>query len=303
MTDTNIKIIDLIKENKTLREMCKILSISEKQLYVRLKQIINYGYQIDTKYYYGGDIKYEFLSQKNLEENKVKIYMSTSNKTFRSIVISDMHIGNIKSDINLLCKVYEYASKNDIKTILNCGDNIEGDYTHDSLNLKDIYSQINTLVKKHPYDKNIMNYIILGNHDHHSLTSDGLDIAERIKKARYDIVPIGHGFGIVGLKQDNIVMLHKLHDKFAPSVGNDSNLILTGHGHMMKTKAYEKLNICVPSLSYVSPDKTKEVIPGFIDLKIDFEKGKMEFIEAKHMVFIPNICQASESRCRVKKIN
>ena len=98
-------------------------------------------------------------------------------------------------------------------------------------------------------------------------------------------------------------MLHKLHDKFAPSVGNDSNLILTGHGHMMKTKAYEKLNICVPSLSYVSPDKTKEVIPGFIDLKIDFEKGKMEFIEAKHMVFTPNICQASESRCRVKKIN
>lgn len=303
MTDTNIKIIDLIKENKTLREMCKILSISEKQLYVRLKQIINYGYQIDTKYYYGGDIKYEFLSQKNLEENKVKIYMSTSNKTFRSIVISDMHIGNIKSDINLLYKVYEYASKNDIKTILNCGDNIEGDYTHDSLNLKDIYSQIDTLVKKHPYDKNIMNYIILGNHDHHSLTSDGLDIAERIKKARYDIVPIGHGFGTVGLKQDNIVMLHKLHDKFAPSVGNDLNLILTGHGHMMKTKAYEKLNICVPSLSYVSPDKTKEVIPGFIDLKIDFEKGKMEFIEAKHMVFIPDICQASESRCRVKKIN
>lgn len=303
MTDTNIKIIDLIKENKTLREMCKILSISEKQLYVRLKQIINYGYQIDTKYYYGGDIKYEFLSQKNLEENKVKIHMSTSNKTFRSIVISDMHIGNIKSDINLLCKVYEYASKNDIKTILNCGDNIEGDYTHDSLNLKDIYSQIDTLVKKHPYDKNIMNYIILGNHDHHSLTSDGLDIAERIKKARYDIVPIGHGVGAVGLKQDNIVMLHKLHDRFAPSVGNDSNLILTGHGHMMKTKAYEKLNICVPSLSYVSPDKTKEVIPGFIDLKIDFEKGKMEFIEAKHMVFTPNICQASESRCRVKKIN
>lgn len=303
MTDTNIKIIDLIKENKTLREMCKILSISEKQLYVRLKQIINYGYQIDTKYYYGGDIKYEFLSQKNLEENKVKIHMSTSNKTFRSIVISDMHIGNIKSDINLLCKVYEYASKNDIKTILNCGDNIEGDYTHDSLNLKDIYSQIDTLVKKHPYDKNIMNYIILGNHDHHSLTSDGLDIAERIKKARYDIVPIGHGVGAVVLKQDNIVMLHKLHDRFAPSVGNDSNLILTGHGHMMKTKAYEKLNICVPSLSYVSPDKTKEVIPGFIDLKIDFEKGKMEFIEAKHMVFTPNICQASESRCRVKKIN
>ena len=303
MTDTNIKIIDLIKENKTLREMCKILSISEKQLYVRLKQIINYGYQIDTKYYYGGDIKYEFLSQKKLEENKVKIHMSTSNKIFRSIVISDMHIGNIKSDINLLYKVYEYAAKNEIRTILNCGDNIEGDYTHDPLNLKDIYSQIDTLVKKHPYDKNILNYIILGNHDHHSLTSDGLDIAERIKKARYDIIPIGHGFGTINLKQDNIIMLHKLHDKFSPSVGNDSNLILTGHGHMMKTKAYEKLNICVPSLSYVSPDKTKEVIPGFIDLKIDFEKGKMEFVEARHMVFTPNICQASESRCRVKKIN
>ncbi len=303
MTDTNKKLIQLIKENKTLREMCKILSISEKQLYVRLKQIINYGYQIDTKYYYGGDIKYEFKKQKKQESDKICINMSPKNKIFRSIVISDIHIGNIKSDINLLYKVYEYASKNSIKTILNCGDNIEGDYTHEALNLKDVYSQIDYFVKKYPYDKTITNYVILGNHDHHSLTSDGLDIAERIKKARYDIVPIGHGFGTVGLKQDSIIMLHKLHDKFAPSVGDDSNLILTGHGHMMKTKAYEKLNICVPSLSYVSPDKTKEVIPGFIDLKIDFEKGKMEFIEAKHMVFTPNICQASESRCRVKKIN
>ena len=303
MTDTNKKLIQLIKENKTLREMCKILSISEKQLYVRLKQIINYGYQIDTKYYYGGDIKYEFKKQQKQESDKIFINMSTKNKIFRSIVISDIHIGNIKSDMNLLYRVYEYASKNDIKTILNCGDNIEGDYTHEALNLKDVYSQIDYFVKKYPYDKTITNYVILGNHDHHSLTSDGLDIAERIKKARYDIVPIGHGFGIVNLKQDSIIMLHKLQEKFNPLINNDSNLILTGHGHMMKTKAYEKLNICVPSLSYVSPDKTKEVIPGFIDLKIDFEKGKMEFIEAKHMVFTPNICQASESKCRVKKIN
>ena len=301
MTDKNIKIIDLIKENKTLREICKLLSISEKQLYVRLKQIINYGYQIDTKYYYGGDIKYEFKKQQERVNDKICVNMSTKNKIFRSIVISDMHIGNIKSDMNLLYKVYEYASKNDIKTILNCGDNIEGDYTHEALNLKNVYSQIDYFVKKYPYDKTIMNYIILGNHDHHSLTSDGLDIAERIKKARYDIVPIGHGFGILNLKQDNIMMLHDLCNKFSPPIGDDVNLILTGHGHMMKTKAYKKFNICVPSLSYVSPDKTKEVIPGFIDLKIDFEKGKMEFVEAKHMVFTPNICQASESRYRVKK--
>lgn len=303
MTDTNIKIIDLIKENKTLREMCKILSISEKQLYVRLKQIINYGYQIDTKYYYGGDIKYEFLKEQNIENDKIKIYMSSANKTFRSIVISDLHIGNINSDIKLLYKVYEYASKNGIRTILNCGDNVEGDYTTDSKTLKDIYSQIDAFIKKYPYDKNIINYVILGNHDHHSLISEGLDLAKKIKKSRYDIVPIGHGIGTIELKLDNIIMMHKLHEKFNPTKTDDANLILTGHGHMMKTKAYEKLNICVPSLSYVSPDKTKEVIPGFIDLKIDFEKGKMEFIEAKHMIFTPNICQVSESRCRVKKIN
>lgn len=302
MTEKNIKIIELINDNKSLREMCKELNITEKQLFVRLKQIINYGYQIEPKYYYGGDIRYDFIKQDNYcNKIHININMSSGNKIFRCIVVSDIHVGNVNSDIKLMYKVYNYASKNGIKTILNCGDNIEGDYTTDKLSLKNLYSQMDYFIKKYPYDKTIMNYVILGNHDYHSLKTDGLNLSQRIKNTRYDIVPIGYGKGVVNLKNDNILMLHKLNEEFNPKINEDINLILTGHGHMMKTKAYEKFNICVPSLSNVSPDKTKEVIPGFIDLNITFENGKIEFVEAKHMIVSSNICQVSESRCRVKK--
>ena len=46
MTEVNKEIIRLINENKNMKEISQILNISLKQLYVRIKQIIEYGYVI-----------------------------------------------------------------------------------------------------------------------------------------------------------------------------------------------------------------------------------------------------------------
>ena len=83
---------------------------------------------------------------------------------------------------------------------------------------------------------------------------------------------------------------------------NNEKIVLSGHSHMMKTKLRDIFWIGIPTLSYKSNDKTKDVIPGFIDLSIDIENNKFEYAEAKHMIINPNIVQVSEVRGKVKTL-
>lgn len=303
MTEVNLKVLELIKENKSLKEIAKILNLSEKQLYIRIKHLINYGYQLVPSYKYNSDICYKIEKGFYIPvENEIRIKTPNSNKEFRCIIISDTHIGNIDSSMDLIKIVYEYASKKGINIIFNCGDIIEGTYSNDKKNLKDIYSQVETLVKKHPYDKNINNFCLLGNHDFHSFYYDGLDISKRINSFRYDIIPIGYGKSMVKIREDSFLLIHDLSLVENPDIGCSPILNILGHGHLMKTKVYENFYVGAPSLSYVSTNKKEEIIPGFIDMTLHLEKGKFEFIEAHHMIITPKIYEASVSRCRIKKL-
>lgn len=300
MSELNKIILDMIRCRKTIKEISQSLLMSEKQIYMRIKQIINYGYKLNPTYYYSSDILYSLDDA--TQENGVRIKMPRDSN-FRCIAISDIHIGNVNSNIYYLKMVYEYASKNNISVILNCGDLIEGVISNSKRNIDDLYEQIETLIKKYPYDKNINNFVIFGNHDFHSLYYNKLDMSKRISNARYDMIPIGYGKGIVNLKSDSILLEHDLSIVENPNIGQNCKISLIGHGHMMKTKYYDKLYISVPTLSNVSPDRTIDVIPGFLDLEIQFEKIYFKNIKIKHMI-IDNkkIYQASEDKCIVKEL-
>lgn len=303
MTDINKIIIELLKENRSMKYISKELNISEKQLYVRLKQIVNYGYQLVPSYCFNSDIYYRI--EKGIyipKENELSIKVPSSNKEFRCIVISDIHIGNIGSDIDLLKIVYDYAAKHGINIIFNCGDSIEGVHSSDKKNISDIYKQLEFFLKNYPYDKNINNFTLLGNHDYHSLHYDGLDISKTIQNARYDIIPIGYGESLVKIKEDSLLLKHELSVVKTPELVINPRLTILGHGHLMKTKVYENFFIGAPSLSYVSPNKKEEILPGFIDMTLHLEKGKFEFVEAHHMIITPKVYESSVSRCRLKKM-
>lgn len=295
-------IIEYIKNNRSLKEICGHLSMSEKQLYVRIKQLITSGYMIESIYSYNSDIYFDLKKHDCIkQENKVRIAMPKDNNLFRCLVISDLHIGSTKSDIKLAHYVYEYAIKNGINNILICGDVIEGDYTGYPRYLKDVDSQADYFVKKYPYDRTVNSFVIFGNHDYHSLKFEGYNIAQFIKNNRYDIVPIGYGQGSVNVKKDNIILFHKLYDGFKPEI-NTEKIVLSGHSHMMKTKLRDIFWIGIPTLSNKSNDKTKEVIPGFVDLSIEMGKDMFEYAEAKHMIITPKIIQVSEVRGKVKTL-
>lgn len=303
MTDTNLKVLELIKQNKSLKEISSILNLSEKQLFIRIKQLINYGYNMEANYHYDADISYNIIKGISQKIDKpISIEMPSKINTFKCLVISDLHIGERNSDIKLIDAVYNYAAQKGINIIINCGDIIEGDYTSVKTTIDDFHGQIEYFLKKHPYDKNINNFILFGNHDRHSLTSDGFDLATCIKNSRYDMIPVGYGNGNIKVKNDNILLYHKLHEGFKPKIEQGNKLLLSGHGHMMKTKVRDILWLGVPTLSYKSNDQTKRILPGFIELDISLEHDKFEYIEAKHLVLAPDIIEMSETRCRVKNL-
>ena len=303
MTETNLKVLELINQNKNLKQIASILGMSEKQLYMRIKQLINYGYNINPSYSYSSDIYYSLIKKKVMNtQNDVTIKMPKNINEFRCIVVSDLHIGSKDSDIKLMDIVYNYAAKKGINIILNCGDTVEGDYTTCKKSIKDIHGQLENFIKKHPYDKNINNFMIFGNHDYHSLHYDGLDMSKIIKNSRYDIIPIGYGQGIVNIKDDGIILFHKLYEGFKPMLNNNEKILLSGHSHMMKTKVNDLFWLSIPTLSHNSTDNTQEVLPGFVDLHITLENQKFDYLTAKHIMITPKIIQASESKCRIKTL-
>ena len=305
MTEMNLKVLNLINDKRSLKEIARELKMSEKQLYIRIKQIINYGYFLEPTYTYDSDIYYH-INTKDVnkeKENNITIKVPTELKELRCIAISDLHIGNINSDIDLLKKVYDYAAKNNIHVIFNCGDLIEGIHTCDKRNINNIHDQIEYVIEKYPYDNSIYNYMIFGNHDYHAFHHLGLDISKKIENSRHDIVSLGFGQGIVNIKKEKILLQHELCAVDLPKIYDDVKLALVGHGHMMKTKVYNNLLLCLPSLSKVCPDKTKVNIPSFIDLELHFARDNFEFIRSKQMLVEPNIAPISESRCRMKVLS
>lgn len=302
MTDINLKVLQLINQKKSLKEIASILNMTEKQLIIRIKQLINYGYNIDTTYHYNSDIYYNIIKDNMLNNKKFGIEMPDSVNTFKCLVISDLHIGSQSADIKLVDKVYEYAVKNGINIIINCGDIIEGDYTTYKKVIPDFHGQMEYFLDKYPYDKNVINIMLLGNHDRHSLTNNGFDMARCIGNSRYDMIPIGYGNGSIRIKNDKILLYHKLYKDFKPKIEPGNKLLLSGHGHMMKTKVRDILWIGAPALSYKSNDNTKSILPGFIEMDISLEHDKFEYIEAKHLVIAPQIIEMSETRCRVKNL-
>lgn len=303
MTELNLKILELLKENKNLREISHILSISIKEVYISIKQLMDYGYRLEPSYSYNSDIYYNFPKKDmNADRNSLDIKISKTDNYFRCLVVSDLHIGSTDSDIRLMDMVYDYAVRNGIHYIFNCGDVIEGDYTTSGKMIHNIHDQLEYFIKKHPYADGINNVLIFGNHDFHSLYYDGLDISKVIKNERHDIIPLSYGQGNVNVKNDSIILFHKLYDGFKPVINNGDKILLSGHGHLMKTKIKDVFWLGIPTLSHKSNDKTKEIVPGFVDLGITLENDKFEYLEATHLIINPNVVAVSESRCRIKTL-
>ena len=147
--------------------------------------------------------------------------------------------------------------------------------------------QLDHALRVHPLAPDIINFLLLGNHDYNLLTDYGIDLMSLIKERREDIVPIGYGEGKVLIKSDCIVMQHPLVTKsMAPSVYNKT-LIIRGHGHAARINHdSSNLTIYAPSLSNLNLYKSS--FPGAIILKIRLKRGIIEMVYLEELTFINN---------------
>ena len=140
--------------------------------------------------------------------------------------------------------------------------------------------------RNYPFDPNILNFTLFGNHDIDALMSFGIDFTEYLKNFRHDIIPIGYGSGRINIKNDKILLAHPLGIGISNEHDLDSSyLLLKGHHHTFKSiiGTNGSCSITVPSLSNIfTPENV--FLPGAIDLSIKFVDGYFDTIYCEHLL-------------------
>lgn len=233
MTDKNRQLLELINQGRIFNDICSIMKLSYKQLSNRLVQLKKWGIDLQRSYYYDGETTFDVSKQlEEMTSNETVIVTTKQDTNFRAILLSDLHLGNIGDRIDSLHRIYEYAAKENIHIILNTGDFMDGMHG-ESRGHSTIFEQAEYAVKNHPYDKNILNFICLGNHDALAKTKFGCDFANVLENSRPDLIPICYGNGTIRVKNDRILLRHPIVG--GETLSPDSKcLILRGHSHMTK---------------------------------------------------------------------
>lgn len=285
----NDELLSLLKGNRTANEICEILSISKNELYERIVSLNNNGFVEKRKYFVDGNISYMKNKEKYIRPAYVgrTIYTKPKNDSLKCMAISDTHIGNTLSDIRLMDNVYDYAIKNNIHIILCTGDLIDGAFSKYEKNIINPNDQASYLINNYPYDKNILTFTILGDHDLCG-KYDVLDLSTLLNNYRHDIIPINYIKGIVEINnelkkaKEYIGLFHKI---FYVEKKKENNIFipfyLWGHAHRYRTKIIQnRLRVDVPSLSYLT-----ESVPKALELTFNFENGLIVNTDVKCIDF------------------
>ena len=274
MTEINKRLFTMIINNYSNDRICEELNITKKELKNRIKSLKNEGFNITKTYNYNGSQKYNFEKNYLDGERFTAIEGDLPGKGFRALAIADTHIGNPKNNIEYINQIYDYSIKKDINIIFHAGDLLEG-YIPNSLDPRE---QLEIFIDKYPFDKNILTFLVFGNHEEHFLTKYGINLKAVIERYRDDVVPLGYGecpVRISGIK-DHIIMCHNHH-------GFESNGIrLCGHSHRYRFYADDyNPQITLPTLSdYLHTCD----FPGAVELYIESCSEKVRYMMVRHLV-------------------
>ena len=276
MSDLTIQLLKLINEGKTLNEISETLNISHKRIFNHLTMIKNSGYDFTRSYYSNGDIIYTPNIKGNVRQynNDVDLFMSNDEEVLRAVVISDIHIGSDKERLDLLDSTYNYCLMNGIHIIFNCGDMIDRIDRKGKVNSED---RVSYLLDNYPFDKSILNFIVLGNHDLSPIKLYGQNLMTVLNNYRHDLVTIGYGKGFVKIRDEVISLFHPHTIDFGSKIEYKSRLIFYGHSHIYKVNNFitpvssRPTKILVPSLSDLY---TRDIsYPSILEMKLHFKEN------------------------------
>lgn len=217
----------------------------------------------------------------------------------RLLVIADTHYGHINENTTFVQQVYEYASKYNINMIIHAGDVIEGDvdgFLSCKSEYSTILSQIGHVFKDYPYDENIRNYILLGNHDASFLINDGVDLYDELGD-RSDFELLGYRNAFIKVGNEYIFVKHSIPRMTNPFKEEEVFLNFYGHAHLFEL--YHNANMAsakVPALSLVKTSGT--LSKGFLDVELTFDSGYATSISIN---YIPVKEEEKEGYIRILK--
>lgn len=221
MTSKQNELYELLKQEVTLLDLANHFNLTPKQAYNRVQTLKNQGYNIYRKDFSTGDIQFSIINPLKNDPNESILYTLPNTNSLRVIVLSDAHIGNSLQRLDVLDETYNYCVKNNIHTILNCGDLLHGlkgwkeqilkkDYEKQIIG--DYEKQINKFLKSYPFDPSIINFSILGNHDK-DFFNGGVDLKQLLRKKRFDIKTLDYENAFIKLKNDEIRLIHPIEKK------------------------------------------------------------------------------------------
>lgn len=298
MTEINQKLLQLILDGKSTQTILETLKLTPKQLKIRLQSLKNSGYNFEYNISDNGQITYKpLLGTFHNATNTIDLNLEKDKEEFTFLAISDMHIGHKLDCLENLDLIYEYAKQNNINIIVNCGDVIEGCCNNESEST--IRKQVEKLIQNHPFDKDVLNLTLFGNHDYTPLEKYNINISDIITAERSDFVSLGFGTGIINIENSQIIIFHPVkHSPCYPNFRFPSNwvenkLVLKGHGHHNSIKTTSKRCILkVPTISNVIYSQTSS-LPGAVKITMHLdEEGNLKVVNAENLVITRQIYTA-----------
>ena len=286
MTEKNKQIVDLVEKGYSLNGISNEVGLSNRQIHSRLIALNRIGMNFERQFFCNGEVTYKLV--KDLKSPKdyygVDLYTEHNDLEFRTVVISDLHFGSEKQRLDALYEIYNYCITNNIHIILNAGDLIDGNFGYTGKIYEDVRKQIDFMIKKYPTDKNILNFILLGNHDLSSLRTLGVDLNDFLNNKRPDLISIGYSRGAINIKNEQIILKH-----FIPGVKYNTNdtgkIVFLGHDHQTpKFKASGiEFNYSIGSLSDFNGRCT--LPPTAIDVSFIFYNGYFKDMCCKQLYY------------------
>lgn len=280
MNDTTMKLLNLINEGKTVNEISEILKLSNKAIFCRLNMLRNAGYNFKRLYYSDGNIVYSNgadMAWYNERSNGTNLI--TKGNEIDAIVISDIHFGSDYEIEKIMDRIYNYCISNDIHIILFGGDLVDGTFGKNT-RVDNIDEQLAYIMKKYPFDKSIINFGVLGDHDYSIFEANSRDISLLFSNYRHDIVPLGYYVGKLNIGNDILTFYHgnkvnytKNDDIIISNNIRGRNIIFRGHTH----RKLDISNLCsntlikLPSLSDLRDDD--EFLPSAIRIRISLNNN------------------------------
>ena len=283
MSNQTRKLIELLRVGKSCNEICKILKLSNKQLYNNLTNIKNKGLLIFREYYDTGDITYQLVNEySNIDYTT--IIPSKNTDKIKVLVLSDLHFGNSNERLDLVYRAFNYCIKRGIHLIFCCGDLIDGTYSRGEQRITDPYEQVNYFLKNYPCDKNILTFGVGGDHDLSILTNFGQDFLQALYNYRHDCIVPSYNNALIKINNENIVLHHHIQKDV---ILDDSRINFIGHSHKYNV-SYEKkdgvLNIKVPSISDINV-QPYEVLPTVIETELEFSEKELKGVQLSQIYF------------------